>query len=50
MLVHKFMKAQEQVQKIKECADELKTMNSDERLAGRIEDIVNYSDKILADF
>ena len=50
MLVHKFMKAQEQVQKIKECADELKTMNSDERLAGRIEDIVNYSDKILEDF
>ena len=44
------MKAQEQVQKIKECADELKTMNSDERLAGRIEDIVNYSDKILEDF
>ena len=57
MLVHKFMKAQEQVQKIKECADELKAnldelkaMNSDERLAGRIEDIVNYSDKILEDF
>ena len=39
MLVHKFMKAQE-----------LKAMNSDERLAGRIEDIVNYSDKILEDF
>ena len=50
MLVHKFMKAQEQVQKIKECADELKAMNSDERLAGRIEDIVNYSDKKLEDF
>ena len=50
MLVHKFMKAQEQVQKIKECADELKAINSDERLAGRIEDIVNYSDKILEDF
>ena len=43
MLVHKFMKAQE-------CADELKAINSDERLAGRIEDIVNYSDKILEDF
>ena len=58
MLVHKFMKAQEQVQKIKELAvgynageiTEIKAMNSDERLAGRIEDIVNYSDKILEDF
>ena len=49
-LVEKFLCIRKQVQKIKECADELKTMNSDERLAGRIEDIVNYSDKILEDF
>lgn len=50
MLVHKFMSAQEQVRKIKEDADELKRLNSDEKLAGIIDDISYYSDKILDDF
>lgn len=50
MLVHKFMKAQEQVQRIKECAGELRELNSDERLAGRIAEIESCSDMILEDF
>lgn len=50
MLVHKFTSAKAQVQKIKESADELKRLNSDDRLAGYIDEIASYSDKILDDF
>ena len=50
MLVHKFMMAQEQVHRIRECADELKRLNSDERLVEKIDDIVDCTDRILEEF
>jgi hypothetical protein len=49
-LVDKFISAQEQVKKIKECAHHLKSINSDDRLTGEIDNIVSYSDRILEEF
>lgn len=49
-LVDKFLRAKEQVKKIKECANQLKSINSDENLNKRIEEIEAYSDSILDDF
>lgn len=49
-LVDKFLKAEEQVKKIKECACQLKSMNLDERLNRKINEIEAYSDSILDEF
>ncbi len=49
-LVDKFLRAEEQVKKIKECACQLKRMNSDERLNRKINEIEVYSDSILDEF
>lgn len=49
-LVDKFLRAKEQVRKIRECAGELKRMNSDEKLNKKIEEIETYSVSILDDF
>lgn len=49
-LVDKFLRAEEQVEKIKECACQLKSMNSDEKLNKKIEEIEAYSDSILDEF
>lgn len=49
-LVDKFLRAEEQVKKIKECACQLKCMNSDERLNRKINEIEVYSDSILDEF
>lgn len=49
-LVEKFMKAQEQVKQIKTYADEMKRLNSDEKLTRQIEEIVKLSDSIIDAF
>jgi hypothetical protein len=49
-LVDKFLTAEHQVEKIKECAKLLKEKNSDEGLNEQIEEIERISDSILDEF
>jgi predicted DNA-binding protein YlxM (UPF0122 family) len=49
-LVDKFLAAEHQIEKIKECAKLLKEKNSDESLNEQIEEIERISDSILDEF
>jgi hypothetical protein len=49
-LVEKFQNAQKEVQRIKKLAFELKSINSDERLNEKLDEIVTISDYIIDEY